>query len=50
MDQDAVDKALGKASMQGGPGHHSDKAADSKVAPAKVVKEAQSLNRPSGAG
>jgi cytoskeletal protein CcmA (bactofilin family) len=41
MDQDAVDKALGKASMQG---------ADAKVTPAKVMKEATSLNRPSGAG
>jgi cytoskeletal protein CcmA (bactofilin family) len=55
MDQDAVDKALGKANVQGAAaqaaGHHSDKAADGKVTPAKVVKEAAtSLNRPSGAG
>jgi cytoskeletal protein CcmA (bactofilin family) len=55
MDQDAVDKALGKANVQGtaahGAGHHPDKSADSRVAPAKAVKEAAtSLSRPSGAG
>jgi cytoskeletal protein CcmA (bactofilin family) len=48
MDQEAVDQALGKANMQGAG--HPGKAADHKVTPAKVVKEATSLNRPSGAG
>ncbi|MEX2497006.1 MAG: polymer-forming cytoskeletal protein [Woeseia sp.] len=52
MDQDAVDKALGKANMQGAGPHAIDgnKAADNKVTPAKVVKEATpNMNRPSGA-
>jgi cytoskeletal protein CcmA (bactofilin family) len=55
MDQDAVDKALAKANMQGAAaqsgGDQPGKAAEGKVTPAKVVKEAAtSLNRPSGAG
>jgi cytoskeletal protein CcmA (bactofilin family) len=53
MDQGAVEKALGKANMQGTARPIGDspsgKAADAKVAPKSVVKEAVSgLNPPSG--
>jgi len=53
MDQDAVDKALAKADMQGAArqpaANQSEKAADAKVASTKVVKEAAaSFNPPSG--
>jgi cytoskeletal protein CcmA (bactofilin family) len=51
MDQDAVDKALGKAHMQAAA-NQPGKTTENKVAPAKApVKEAAtSLSRPSGAG